>query len=98
MSQIITQQGMQRIPKGPIVLSDIRLKRISPHESVLYARDNKGHEFECKFEHTVHLFGSAVMAMMTFFAAKAGVVTVEEDGIGKTIIRATNAKQDGLTK
>ena len=97
MSEIISGLGTKRIPKGPIELSDIRIKRVSAYQSVIYARDKKGHEFTCKFDHTVHLFGSAVMAMMTFFAAKAGVVTVEAMGPGQTEVRATNAKQDGLT-
>ena len=98
MSEMITGLGTQRIPKGPIEIVEIRVKKRSPNTSVLYIRDRRGNEFDVLFEHTLHLFASTVMAALAYFGDRHGVVEVHRLGRGQTEVRCANAKKDGLTK
>lgn len=98
MSDIITGLGTTRIPKGPIIIADIRVKKRGMNTSTLYIRDTKGNEFDVIFEHTLHLFASTVMAALAYFGDRHGVVEVHSLGRGKTEVRCANAKKDGLTE
>lgn len=95
MSQIITGLGTQRIPKGPIVIRDIRIRKNGTNY-VLHIVDHAGYSVDLAFEPTINLFASAVMAAMTFFAAKHNVVEIHSPSPGVTEVRASNAKKDGF--